>query len=160
MKKKIIAFFLLFLFISLFLTGCISNSTREDILSTLTKEKYLPKDLSYEQTWAVNESPIPSIRCYHYIYEITEDNKTDVCIYRKETVHRKNKNIDFPCYPVLITTNIEVKEEMEVDSSYQCVKTEDSEQTSLYIIYKKIFCFTKWRVYTPEEYQEKFTTSE
>lgn len=159
MKKYII---LVVCLITLGLTGCTTVKDREIVLEQLGKKGYITDDYVYEKEWSTNASPIPAIVSYSYVYKLPDDSRSEVLIYSK-TSNKDNKHgnsqkkVYLNCFEIDITSNIIVEEADAGDNSpYQCIKTDDSETTKIFLVQEKFFVFSYWKFYTQDEYNDRF----
>ena len=141
MMRRRISVFLLLVILACSLTGCVTEKTREDIISCLEKEGIIEDDWAFEELIVHDASPIPDISSYNYIY--TDDDEVyAVCI--------QGKNSDEE-YPVFIMEDVEIEESEWVRDDGETVidkNVVDFEITESYTLKYEQFLWFKYMVIT------------
>ena len=124
--KKIIIICFIFL-----LTGCVSEQTRIEIIEKLQKEKVIKSYWEQVDEIVNDNSPVPSIISYEYIYQDEDDKLNQLTIFNPKSKEKKiNVTI---CYDV----------EKKIDTNDQHVSYYGCDK-------RKDFTFEKKKVLTIE----------
>ncbi|HKM22229.1 MAG TPA: hypothetical protein VJZ01_09325 [Lachnospiraceae bacterium] len=140
------------------LTGCVTEETRETILSEMQKEDIIKGDWENIGQDTGDAGPIPDISLYNYYYEDADEIIYAVTIYNSVDSEEE----DDVYYPVTIYDNMEAYEaeelytndETEQKETRMVTKYRHTDETTYtqYEVYKQeILWFEVWKVEVVEE---------